>query len=230
VHADHALHAALQLSDSTLPIGRFAHSLGLEALTAANPEIDEGALVETIATFVLESAGPLEGVAVAAAYRIAEMDDLLGLFDLDRLVSARKITPAARLASTSCGHRLASLAPVFTVREPATAFCAAVGAGTTDGHLATVHGALAQACGLKLREAVLIELRGAAWTLLSALVRLDRLSSIRAQAALRELTSVIETAAADAERAPVESMRSVALELETYAIVHQRAEVRHFMT
>ncbi len=228
--SDVAFLAALQLSDSALPIGRFAHSAGLEALITAEADTKEEEFIEVVATHVLESAGPLDGVAVLAAHRLARTGDLPGLFELDLAVTARKLGPSARLASTTCGRRLATLTSVLTAEPLATCFCAAVRNGETAGNLAVVHGALAQACGLTQRQAVVVELRSTAAALLSALVRLGRLSAVRAQESLREFGPLLVTAARDAESASIESMRSTAFELEIYALAHPRNDARHFIT
>ena len=48
-----AFLAALLLSDSSLPIGRFAHSHGLEAYLAASPECGEVDILELVETAVV---------------------------------------------------------------------------------------------------------------------------------------------------------------------------------
>ena len=93
-----------------------------------------------------------------------------------------------------------------------------------------VEGALARALGLPLADAVLVELRGAAAGLLSAAVRLGRLSPTRAQVALLELAPAIERAAEEAIELPLDEVRSSAFELELYAVAHRRADARFFST
>jgi urease accessory protein len=220
------LLAALQLGDSALPIGRFAHSLGLEAYLRADSSAGEDEIAELVESYLLESAGPLDGVAIAAAHRAEGVEALLRL---DDAVSARKLTQPARLASVGCGRRLAELV-LFLDIEPATVFCARVRAGTTDGNLAVVEGTVAAALGLSTEQAVLLELRGAAWTLLSAAVRLGRLASLRAQVLLRRLEPSLLQGVADALSLSPELMRSTLPELEIYALMHERASARSFVT
>lgn len=225
-----AFLAALQLADTALPIGRFVHSHGLEALVASEPDITEEELVELVETVVLEGIAPLDGVAVRMAHDHACSQSLAALVELDRSVTVRKLNQASRQASRSCGRRLAALVPALTDAEPCASFAAFVRGGETDGNLAVVEGALAAALSIPCAEAVLIELRGAAAALLAAVVRLDRLSAARAQAALHRLAPVLGEAAMGVGAMERSEMRSVAPELEIHALRHTRSQVRLFAT
>jgi urease accessory protein len=222
-----ALLAALQLADTALPVGRYAHSGGLEAALAGAPDLGESDIAAYVETYVLDAAGPLDGVAVAVASRATSTS---ALEELDRMVTARKLTPGSRLASVTCGGQLAALVPTFTHADPVSSFAAAVRDRASDGNVAVVHGALCGALGLPAEAAVLVELRGAASGLLSAAVRLGRLSALRAQALQYELAPAIAEAAAAALRSRAEDMRSSAPEIDVGSLLHLRLEARQFMT
>jgi urease accessory protein len=224
------LLAALQLADSSLPIGRFAHSHGLEELLSRNPSLDEAGLVELIETLTTHAVGPLDGVAVASAHRLTRLGSTAPLLTLDRQVTARKLAPGSREASQACGRRLAAVGRLLTPSEPFPELASLVGEGRTAGNLPVVAGCLAACLGLSCEVAVTSELRSAVTGYLSAAVRLGRISSLRAQVALRQLTPVIADAVRAALIIPPEGMRSVAPELEICLLAHERASPRMFAT
>jgi urease accessory protein len=152
------------------------------------------------------------------------------LAELDRAVTARKLVPGARLASTQCGRRLAALAPDLGASEPALGFCAAVVAGSSDGNVAVVEGALAASAGLGPELAAALTLRGAASSLLAAAVRLGRLGALRAQAILHDLTPAIEEASRAASDASLDDLHSTAPELDLHALRHARLDARSFVS
>jgi urease accessory protein len=223
-----ALLAALQIGDSALPIGRFAHSYGLETWLEDAPGAGEAEIGELVETLVLESGAPLDGLAVAQAHLAA--GDVAALLRLDRAVTARKLFSPSRAASTSCGRSLAALVPIVWNAPRTSEFAELVAAGQTEGNLAVVEGALAWELGLDRRAAVTIEVRGFAAGLLAAPVRLGRLSARRSQALLAALHPAIESAVEAALAADLEDMRSVVPELELAAVIHGRREARLFRT
>lgn len=220
--------AALQLADSALPIGRFTQSLGLESVVAAEPRIDAIDLEDFVAGYVACGVAPLDGVAVALAHQAYGAGDVGALLVVDRALEVRKLAASSRKASSACGRRLAVLSSELTADPTVAAMAAAVRSTQTPGHLAAVEGVLAAACGLGAREAVLVELRGAATTLLSAAVRLGRLSPFVATGILRRLAAVLGDAADEALARDIEGMTSSALEAEVHALVHGRSEAHLF--
>jgi urease accessory protein len=225
--ADDAFLGALQLADPGLPIGRFVHSHGLESWLVDRPGAGEHQITALAGAVVCEGVAPLDGVAVALAHRARTLEELVAL---DRSLTARKTVASARLASESCGRQLALLAPRLTDDSLVHELATGIRLATTPGNLAVVSGSLARALGIGERDAVLIELRGALSSLLSAALRLGRLGPLDAQIVIRRLAPSIAAAADDALRTPVEAMRSSAYELDVAALAHTRRDARTFAT
>ena len=226
----YAVVRLLQLGDSALPIGRYVHSLGLEALLDHDPSLGVVELAEVVQSFVMEGVARLDAVAVAEAHRLASRRDVAGLINLDRALTTRKLTPAGRRASQTCGSQLAVLAKSLASDPTLNSYCEALRSDSTDGNLAIVEGALSAALSVPCTWAVLMMLRGSAAGLLSASVRLGRLSATRAQRLLRECEPTIIRAAEDALSCSWPETFSGAFELEIHAMRHGRAESRLFMT
>jgi urease accessory protein len=221
---------ALQLGDSALPIGRFAHSYGLEEFVAREPDLGEAALVELVETMLLEVVAPLDGVALAEAHRLVGLRDIEKITALDHAVTVRKITPSSRHASIACGRRLAALVPELTEHHTACELAKTVDAGISDGNLAIVEGAVACAFGIDVKDAILLELRATSTALLSAALRLGRISSSRAQVLATRLVPVHCVALDVALSVAVSDMRAVGPEFDLAAMCHRRREGRLFAT
>lgn len=220
---------ALQLGDSALPTGRFSHSYGLEELLAQET-VAEDAVVELVESVVLHVVAPLDAVALAEAHRLAAHAEVEDLHRVDSAVTARKLTPSSRHASTACGRRLAVLSQSLTSDETCDRFAEDVAAGRSDGNLAVVEGVVACALAIDLEEAILLELRGTAVALLSAALRLGKISALRAQAMLAALVPTLTEGLEIALRLSVDEMRSVAPELDIAAMSHGRRDARIFAT
>ncbi len=97
------LMRALQFGDSMLPVGAFSFSNGLEAA------VQEGLVhdLETLGHFVhsatMQSATG-DGVAVLAAHRAAQRDDLARIEIADRAVYCRKLNEEMRTMTVRMGR------------------------------------------------------------------------------------------------------------------------------
>ena len=220
--------ASLQLADSALPIGRFAYSYGLESFFSANSLIKDDAITKIISSLLLNSIGPLDGVSVALSHKAEDENNLDELIKLDHMVTVRKTTPSSRQASQTCGRQLASLAISLLDGQCKTDYLLKVTRGESEGNIGVVMGSIASNFNIGRTEAVLIELRDSAASLFSAAVRLDRISALKAQVALKSCEPIIIVACETALNTSAESMYSTAPQMEIYSMLHNYADIRMF--
>lgn len=222
--------AILQLNDSALPTGRFAHSGGFEAWLEAHPAAAEADLAALIEAALGASFATLDGAGVALAHTAATGGDLKELLAVDHAVTARKLSRPARDASTLCGSRLTALAVELDAGGIVPEFAAMLDDRATPGNLAVAEGAIAAAFGISQDVAVLAAARSTASWLLSVAVRLGRLSARRAQVLLHALGAELARCATVALGVPRTAMRATTPELEIYAARHPQRAARLFIT
>lgn len=223
-----ALLVLMHLSDSGLPIGRFAHSYGIEPLAMAGLLEDAEALGEYLATSLRDCVAPLDGVAVCWSHRHFLERDLASLHALDKLVTCRKLSASTRVASESCGRELLRLLAGIPLSHEFTSFAERINDGESAGNISVVVGAASAAVGLDVRECVLMEMRSAASGMLSAAVRLGIISALRAQNMLWRLGGSIEEAVEIALSMDSESMATWFPEADLYYLRHKHATGRNF--
>lgn len=105
------LPALLQLSDSTLPVGAYAHSFGLEGLVQMGAVRGADGLERFLTREMLGSLTEIELPLIRLARAALDADDLDALTRLDHLALATRPTSELRSASTRMGRQLLTLAP-----------------------------------------------------------------------------------------------------------------------
>ncbi len=216
----------LQLSDTAFPTGSFAHSMGLEAFVGAG-RLRSVEDLERLAAIYLNSLSTSDCVALRAAYA-TRLDQVI---EIDRLLSATKLTRELRSASTATGGRfLASVAALGVEGPVLEDYTRAVRGDEAPGNMAVGYGVAAPALRLGVEEALLSYLYAAASSLVAAGQKLIPLGGSAAQRVLYRLDGEITRAVEKSEEVALEDMCAFAPEVDVRSMLHERQRVRLYIS
>lgn len=214
-----------QLHDSAFPAGRMVHSNGFEEWLAQRPDAGAHAIEAAALDYLSFGVATLDATVTAAAWRVAPA--LVHLCDLDGLLSSYKLSGNARTASESAGRQLAVTARAVGLCD-GDGYLTAVVAGDAVGNLAVVEGAIQAQIGISVHTAVVGSLRSALASVLSAAVRLGRLSPLSAQRIqIRHVSAVVALATESCAR-PLDQIYSAAVQLDIAGMGHEIRQQRSF--
>lgn len=155
----------MQVTDSTFPIGAYAHSFGLETYVTCGVVADESSAERYVRR---QLAGPLtytELLGMRLAFERAGNSDVPGVLGLEATIAAHRVPRELREASQRLAARFCRMVPEL-LDEPATE-CFARYADAGGAHAVNVaYGVFAQAAGISLEDL----LRRYLYTQVSAMV------------------------------------------------------------
>ncbi len=223
------LARVLQFGDSTFPIGGFAFSGGLESAVQKGV-VTDAATLEAYTRTALEQAAMGDGVAVVWAHRAAVAGDLAELTRIDRRVYARKLSSETRTMTVRMGKKFAEMGAEVTGAPVLTAWRDRINAGDTPGCYPVALALNFAAGGRSAREAFVVHQYGVATMILSASLRLMKISHVETHRMLYRLNADADAAYEVAARARLADMAGFAPLAEILAAVHVKAHVRLFMS
>ena len=222
------LARALQFGDSMFPIGGFAFSGGLESAIQKGVVGDVRSL-EAYARTALEQAASGDGVALVWAHRAAVAEDLDEVVRIDERVYARKLSSETRTMTVRMGKKFAEMGVEVIGSPLLAAWRERIAAGATPGCYPVALAVNFASQQLSARDAFVIHQYGVASMILSAALRLMKVSHVDTQRILYRLDTGADDAFDAAAATQLADMAGYAPLAEILASVHVKAHVRLFM-
>ena len=217
---DHALLRLLQLTDSTFPVGAFAHSFGLETYVARGT-VDNAATLEAfIANTLRHAIAPSDGVGCLAAVRAGA--DWKGVVQrLDHRLTAMKTVSEFREASRTLGMRFLRTATQLFSLPRASSYLAAIEAKHLHGHMSLAYGLSCHDLELPAQHALAAWFRQYCGSMVSVGVRLIPLGQTEGQALLARLGTTILDVVESTLGQAIDEMTSFSPGRELAGIIHR---------
>jgi urease accessory protein len=217
---DQALLRLLQLTDSTFPVGAFAHSFGLETYVARGTVDDATTLEAFIANTLRHAVASSDGVACLAAIR-AGADWEAVVQSLDHRLTAMKTVSELRQSSRALGMRFLHTATELFFLPRASSYLAAIGAKQLHGHMSLAYGLVCHDLALPEQYALTSWFRQYCAALVSVGVRLIPLGQTQGQVLLARLGATILASVERTLGQGIDEMTSFAPGRELAGIVHR---------
>ena len=218
----------LQFGDSMFPIGGFSFSGGLESAVQKGV-VTDGATLHAFTRTTVEQAERGDGIALIAAHHAASAGDVEALIRIDEEVHVRKLSTEMRTMSVRMGKKFTEMG-VHVIGAPL--LCTwrdRIETSVTPGCYPVALAINFAVQGLPALGAFAVHQYGVAATVLSAALRLMKISHVETQKILYEINGTAEAAYERAAAARLSDMWGYAPLKEILAAVHTKAHVRLFM-
>jgi urease accessory protein len=222
------LSRMLQFGDSMFPIGAFAFSSGLESAIQEGV-VTNAATLRAFARTALEQTARGDCIALIAAQRAATVGDVDTLARIDAQVYARKLSDEARTMSVRIGKKFTEMGVEVVGAPLLHTWRECIEKSVTPGCYPIALAINFAVQDLPSSHALVVHQYGVATTILSAALRLMKISHIETQKILYELAGQAAEAYEAAAAARLSDMAGFAPLTEILAAVHTRAHVRLFM-
>ena len=219
----------LQMSDSAFPVGTFSFSNGLETASHLGVVKDADSLEQYCRSAALQAAYS-DGVAALLAHRAALQGDAESIVKIDKELILFKMNDEARLMLIRMGKKLAELSrrlfPDNTIIEK---WLEAIKDDKTPGTYPVAQGLSFAAAGLTEKELFASHQYGVINMICGAALRCVRVSHYDTQLILQKLSADIDNLYEQVKDLTFEDMNSFVPEMDIFASMHEKGNMRMFM-
>jgi urease accessory protein len=216
--------ALAQLTDSALPTGAFAHSLGFETYIERGLIHDERSFGVWLNAFVRQQLTYTEGLAIRFLYEDVPVGEL------DELLTAQLLPRQLREASVKMGNRLLEIGGEVFPSVELGEYRELVGSGRSAGHQPLAFAVVARSLGVPLAEALAAYLFAAVTSLTQNAVRAIPLGQNAGQRLLRKAADDVAAAVERVGRLTPDDFGALSPGLEISQMRHELQRARMFMS
>ena len=232
------LLALLQLCDSALPTGAFAHTFGMETYLQRGTVHDEATFQEWLTKFVDHQLVYADGLAVrltveACAGSGSGKNARAGidfLIELDALMYAQALPSQVRQAGLTMGKRLLDIGRLSLPGPWLEKYAALVDAGTCHGHQAMAFGLIGTDHGVPATSLVSAYLFSTVTALMQNAVRGIPIGQNAGQRVLGAMRGHVARAEARIAQLTLDDLGVVSPGLEIAQMQHETQRARMFMS
>lgn len=218
----------LQFSDSTLPVGSFAFSNGLESALQTEVVKDPASLQQFV-ELVVRQAANMDGTALLNAHRAIRAGDYEGVKSADHELWNRRIGEEQQLMLSRMGKKFAELSLKISDFPVLATWLQDIKAGDTPGCFPIGQAIALAHLGADEKQAFVVHQYGVASMILSAAVRLMRIDHLDTQRILFAVQQRVESDYQEVCDLELDEMSSFAPIFDVLVAHHTKTHVRLFM-
>ena len=219
----------LQMTDSTFPVGTFSFSNGLETASHMGIVHDADSL-EQYTRSVARQGAFSDGVAALIAYRATLAGSLEKVELIDSQLMLFKMNDEARMMLQRMGKKLAELGvKLFPDCDIMAHWLVDIKEGKTPGTYPIAQGISFAAAGLSEEDLFASHQYGVINMVLSAALRCVRVSHYDTQLILQRLCAESDALFEEARDMTFDDMNSFVPEMDIFASLHEKGNMRMFM-
>lgn len=218
----------MQLAGGTFPSGGFSQSWGLETYVAQGKVTDGETFKDFLRTYLESTVSCCEGPILCEAYRLQKDWQQEKIIELEELSCAVKVTRESREAALRMGKAfLRIMADILDDEQIQSLQKLSRGKNMT---YPVIYGLVCGKLGLNLEETVEAFVFSTVNALVQSAVKLIPLGNTQAQKILLEVQPLMEKAAEDSIKLPIDDISNFCPGLDLAGIIHETLPVRLYMS
>ncbi|MEC1445937.1 urease accessory protein UreF [Bacillus haynesii] len=220
----------LQLCDSNFPIGAFSHSYGLETYIQEDKVHDQATFVQWLHTYVNEQLIYSDGIASRLVYEALEKEDLQTVWKLDRMLTVQSLPRETREGTQRMGERMLNLIESLYDIPILSTYRERIDQKQSFGHPSIVFTIVGHHLGVPSSTTTMYYLYSAVSNLVQNAVRAVPLGQVAGQKTIQEFQTVLIEATEKIQSLNEEEFGIVSPGLELSQMMHERVNIRIFMS
>jgi urease accessory protein len=219
-----------QLCDSNFPTGAFSHSYGLESYIQDNQVHDQSSFAQWLQVYLNEQLVFSDGLATRLIYESLENGEMEKVWKIDRMLMVQNLPRETRDGSQRMGERMLNLVQSLYQNPILVQYENRIKQKQSFGHPAIVFTMIGHHLGVSQENTTLYYLYSTISSLVQNAVRAIPLGQTAGQKIIQEFQEVLAKATNKIQTLDEEDFGIVSPGLELAQMMHERVNIRIFMS